>query len=76
MLTQKIPQRAIEDRVRRSLAREGQVLRKPRSERERSEFGHYLVVDAHTGDPERWHCDLSELARECGVLRLGEAIEQ
>jgi hypothetical protein len=76
MFTQKIPQRVIEARVRRTLAREGQVLRKPRSEHERSEFGQYLVVDAHTGSPDRWHCDLSELAHECGALRSGEAIEQ
>ena len=76
MLTQKLPQRVIEARVRRVLASEGQVLRKPRSEHERREVGHYLVVDAHTGNVERWHCDLSELARECGVLRLGEAIEE
>lgn len=76
MPTQKLPQRVIEARVRRALASEGQVLRKPRSEHERREFGHYLVVDSHTGKPDRWHCDLSELAREYGVLRLGEAIEE
>jgi hypothetical protein len=74
MSTQKLPQRVIEARVRRAMASEGQVLRKPRSEQERREFGHYLVVDAHTGNLERWHCDLSELARECGALRAGDVI--
>jgi hypothetical protein len=67
---------AVEARVRRALAREGEVLRKPRSDRERRELGDYFTVNAHTRFPERGWLNLDELARECGVLRPFEVIEE
>ncbi len=66
----------VEARVRRALRSEGQVLRKPRGERERQELGDYFTDDAHTGNPERQHCDLEELAREYRVLHEHEDIAE
>ena len=65
----------VEARVRKALRSEGQLLRKPRGERERQELGDYFTADAHTGNPERRHCDLETLARECGVIYAHEVIE-
>jgi hypothetical protein len=67
---------AVEARVRRALAREGEVMRKPRSDRERRELGDYFTVNAHTGFPERGWLNLDELARECGVLHPDAVIEE
>jgi hypothetical protein len=64
----------VEARVRKALRGEGQVLRKPRGERERQELGDYFTADAHTGNPERLHCDLERLAREYRVLYPHEVI--
>jgi len=66
---------AVEVRVRRALRVEGQMLRKPRGERERAELGDYFTANAYTGNPERWHVDLDELARELRVLQPHEVIE-
>ena len=65
---------AVEARVRRALARDGQVLRKPRGESERRELGDYFKVSACTGYPERGWLELDELAREYHVLHAGEVI--
>ena len=65
---------AVEARVRKKLAADGQVLRRPRGQRERLELGDYFTADAHTGNPERRHCDLEQLAREYGVLYPHEVI--
>ena len=67
---------AVERRVRKAMKAEGQVLRKPRGERERQELGDYFTADAHTGNPERRHCDLEQLAREYRVLHHFEAIAE
>jgi|GEM_PF-2564055 hypothetical protein len=66
----------VESRVRKALRAEGQVLRKPRSERERAELGDYFTADAHTGTPDRRHCDLEQLAREYRVLYEHETIAE
>ena len=73
---QTISDSVIERRVRRALRRDGEVLRKtrPGTTWTRANFGDYYTVDPHTGNPQRWHCDLEQLARECNVLRLGEVI--
>jgi hypothetical protein len=65
----------IEARVRRAIARQGEILCRPRGERTRRDLGNYFTVDAHTGNPQRWHLELAELARECKVLQPGEVIE-
>ena len=65
---QSVARRAVEARVRRALKAEGQLLRKPRGERERQELGCYFTADARTGNPDRRHCDLEQLARDYRVL--------
>lgn len=67
---------AVEARVRKAMRGEGQVLRKPRGERERAELGDYFTADAHTGNPDRRHCDLEQLAREYRVLYQHEVITE
>ena len=71
MIGRRISPAAIEARVRRVLARDGQVLRKPRGERERQQLGDYFTVSAYTGYPERGWLALDDLARECNALRAG-----
>lgn len=71
-----VSERIVEARVRRALRRDGEVLRKPRSASERQELGDYFTADVHNGNPERWHCDLEQLARDCDVLRPGEVITE
>jgi hypothetical protein len=61
--------RAIEARVRRAVARDGERLVKTRSNADRLGFGYYLTVDTHLGNPQRWHLNLEDLAREYGVVR-------
>jgi hypothetical protein len=67
----------IESRVRRALRREGVLLRKTRPGRTwtRANFGDYYTVDPHTGNPQRWHVQLHDLAAELCVLRPGEVSE-
>jgi hypothetical protein len=74
----RVSEKIVEDRVRRALRREGEVLRKtrPGNTWARADFGDYYTVDPHTRFPERRHCDLTQLARECGVLRPGEVIAE
>ena len=66
----------VEGRVRRALRRDGEMLRRtrPGTTWMRANFGDYYTVDPHTGNPQRWHLSLVELARECNVLRPGEVI--
>ena len=68
----------VEARVRRALARAGEVLRKtrPGNAGAKVTFGDYYTVDQHTGNPQRWHCDLEQLAREYAVLRPGEVMAE
>lgn len=75
-IERRVPTAVIEARVRRALARDGEVLRKTRPGRTwaKVDFGDYYTVDPHTRFPERRHCDLEELAREYRVLRQGEVI--
>lgn len=69
---------AIEARVRRALAREGEVLRKTRPGNTwvKVDLGDYYTEDPRTRFATRRHCDLEQLARECGVLRPGEVIAE
>ncbi len=49
--------------------RDGERLVKTRSNADRLGFGDYLTVDTHLGNPQRWHLNLEDLAREYGVVR-------
>jgi len=73
---QTVSQSVIEARVRRALRRDGEVLRKtrPGNTWAKVDFGDYYTVDPCTRFPERRHCDLEQLARECKVLQPGEVI--
>jgi hypothetical protein len=73
-----VSERTVEARVRRALLRDGEVLRKtrPGNTWAKIDFGNYYTVDPHTRFPERRHCDLEQLARECRVLRQGEVIAE
>ena len=66
----------IEARLRRALAREGEVLRmtRPGNTWAKHDCGDYYVIDNATNGVVRTHCDLEQLARECNVLRPGEVI--
>ena len=76
MTTRTVPERVIEARVRRALARDGEVLRKTRPGRTwaKVDLGDYYTVDPHTRFPDRRHCDLEQLARDYRVLRPDEVI--
>ena len=78
MTTQSVSQSVIEARVRRALAREGEVLRKTRAGNTwaKVDLGDYYTVDPYTRFPERRHCDLDQLARECNALRPGEVVAE
>ena len=75
MTTQIVSRPAIEARVRRAVARDGELLCKTRPGQTWT-IGDYYTVDPHTGNPQRWHCDLEQLAREYGSLRPGEVIAE
>lgn len=66
----------VEARVRRALARDGHVLHKCRPDsRDYHGYGPYYIVDERNCVVSSQH-DLDHLARECGVLRPGEVIEE
>lgn len=66
----------IEARVRRALAREGEVLHKVRPEsRDYHGYGPYYIADERNCVVSAQHA-LDDLARECGVLRPGEVIAE
>jgi len=69
--------RVVESRVRRALRHEGQVLRKTRPGRTwaKVDLGDYYTADQHTGNPDRRHLDLEELARELLVMHPHEVID-
>lgn len=71
-----ISEKAIEARVRRALARDGELLRKTRPGRTwtKATFGNYFTVDSRTGIPRRRHCELEQLARECDAVQPWESL--
>ena len=58
---------ALESRIRRQLAKAGQRLVKPRSERDRQQLGDAYVVDSSTNTVVASSCDLTALAAELGI---------
>lgn len=69
--------KTVEARVRRALRHDGQVLRKtrPGTTWAKVDFGDYYTADQHTGNLDRRHLDLEDLARELRVLNPHESIE-
>jgi hypothetical protein len=68
--------RAVESRVRRKLAQEGELLRKTRPGKTwaKHDCGDYYVVDVAMNGVVATHCDLEDLAHELGVLAKGVEI--
>jgi hypothetical protein len=68
--------RAVEARVRRRLARDGELLRKTRPGNTWNviNLGDYYVVDVRSNFAVATHCDLDTLAPEIGVLAEGVEI--
>jgi hypothetical protein len=66
--------RAIEQRINRRLAPEGEVLKKLRGERYRQELGSYYVVNMDRNSVEQTDVDPVALAKELGVLADWEAV--
>jgi len=70
-----VSERAVEQRVRRALAQEGELLRKtrPGNTWAKADLGDFYTIDAENRLVRR-HCCLEELAHECGVMRPAEVI--
>ncbi len=72
-----LTRKSVEARVRRALRHEGQVLRKtrPGTTWAKVDLGDYFTANHRTGNPDRRHLDLEDLARELQVLNPHESIE-
>ena len=68
--------RAIIQRINRKLAKDGDKLRKNRSQRWWPEMGDYYIVDEERNAFIRGHVDLEDLGRELGVLEDWETVEK
>ena len=68
-----VSKRAAEERVRRSLRKEGLALRKARG-RYIDQLGEYFVVDTSLNIVVDRDCNLEQLVDECEVLRPWEAL--
>lgn len=67
---------AVEGRVRRALAQQGETLHKVRADsRDYHGYGPYYIADERNCVVSAQH-DLDDLARECGVLRPDEVIAE
>lgn len=69
-----VTKRAIVQRIRRSLAKEGNMLRTSRSEGVRQDLGEYYVVDTFRNRVIERDVDLERLARDIGALEPYECI--
>ncbi|EIF30600.1 hypothetical protein BCh11DRAFT_06094 [Burkholderia sp. Ch1-1] len=68
--------RAVEQRLKRSLAREGLTLRISRGERNFNELGRYYVVNVNTNGLQGNGFNLEDMARKAGVLKDFEKISE
>lgn len=66
---------AVEARARRKLARKGELLRKSRSLRMKTDYGDYYTVDGRNRLISAFH-DAAKLARETHVLRDDELLSE
>lgn len=67
-----VSERALVKRLNRSLAAEGQMIRKSR--RPDTDTGEYFCIDVRRNSIEAAHVDLEKWGREAGVLRGWEAV--
>ena len=77
-MQKKVSERAMQARINRKLAQEGQKLMKtqPHS-RDRGELGRWYIVDENTNTIAAHGIDtLEALASELGTLKAGETLEQ
>lgn len=74
MTTTRVPRRIIEARIRRVLARQGEVLGREHGAASREERGDYFIVD-YRGQLRRRGLNVEQLARELGILQPGAIVE-
>lgn len=67
-----VSERAIYQRIKRRLKKDGEELRAARSPQQREELGDHFTVQAVPGGVYRAHVKLEKLGRELGVLRPWE----
>ena len=68
-----VSERALLQRLNRSLAEQGQMIRKAHRPDD-SDTGAFYCVDIHRNSLEASHIDLEEWARKAGVLRAWEEV--
>jgi hypothetical protein len=66
---------SIQQKVQRKLNAKGQALRKARNEAARQKWGEYFIIDVYDRVISK-NIDLAALAKELGVLKPGEKIEE
>jgi len=78
MVDAKVPvsMRAIEQRINRKLAHDGEALKKLRGDRYRQELGRYYIVNLNRNYIEAQHVDPVALAQELGVLAAWETVHE
>jgi len=78
MTLPKVPlgERALIQRINRKLAKDGQVLKKLRGERWRTDLGEYYVVDLANNALKTWHVDLVAFAKELQVISPWEEVRE
>jgi len=69
-----VSERALEARVRRALAKEGQQLKRNNSQQWAEDLGSIYIVDSSTNSVIATHCELAKLADELGVLKAHERL--
>lgn len=77
MVREKVPVtlRALVARINRKLAKGGEMLHTLRGQRYEQEFGRYYIVNLDANRVDTTDVDPEALARELGVMRPWEALE-
>jgi hypothetical protein len=71
-----VTERALIQRINRVLRRDGRILKVTRAEQAVREVGQYYVLGLDRNAVRTLHVDIQELARELGVLRSFERLEE
>jgi hypothetical protein len=71
-----VTERALIQRVNRVLRSDGRILKVSRGDGARREVGRYYVVGFDRNAVRTLHVDIQELARELGVMRSFERLEE
>jgi hypothetical protein len=71
-----VTERALIQRINRVLRRDGRILKATRGEHSLREVGQYYILGFDRNAVRTLHVDIQELARELGVLRSFERLEE